>query len=153
MVEYKGTLIVVSHDREFLDNVVTSTLAFEAGGHLLSYAGGYSDWLKQGKALNEADNPNQNSKQNDKPNDNDTKPDNKSAKPEKLSYKLQLELNQLPDKVELLEQQVSDLQAQTQQQDFYGQAFEKVQPVLNRLAAKQNELEQTIERWSELEKM
>ncbi|MEX2352735.1 MAG: ATP-binding cassette domain-containing protein, partial [Gammaproteobacteria bacterium] len=56
LCEYKGTLIVVSHDREFLDNVVTSTLVFEEGGIIRRYAGGYTDWLKQGKGLREEDN-------------------------------------------------------------------------------------------------
>jgi ATP-binding cassette subfamily F protein uup len=57
LTEYNGTLIVVSHDREFLDNVVTSTIAFEENGVLQEYVGGYSDWLRQGKALAEVDDP------------------------------------------------------------------------------------------------
>ena len=151
LVEYKGTLIVVSHDREFLDNVVASTLVFEEGGHVQAYAGGYSDWLKQGKLLNEADNPNAGKKSNT--NDDDTGVVDKPKKSKKLSYKLKIELEQLPDKVEFLEKEINDLQERTQQQDFYSQAFEKVQPILDELASKQSELEQAMERWSELEAM
>jgi ATP-binding cassette subfamily F protein uup len=58
LTDYSGTLIVVSHDREFLDNVVTSTIVFEENGELREYVGGYSDWLRQGKALAEVDDPN-----------------------------------------------------------------------------------------------
>jgi len=57
LCEYEGTLIVVSHDREFLDNVATSTLVFEDGAKVAAYAGGYSDWLKQGRSLSETDCP------------------------------------------------------------------------------------------------
>ena len=62
LIEYEGTLIVVSHDREFLDNVVTSILVFEADGEIREYVGSYSDWARRGRELAEMENPNERSR-------------------------------------------------------------------------------------------
>ena len=149
LCEYEGTLIVVSHDREFIDNVVTSTLVFEADGRVLAYAGGYSDWLRQGKHLRETDDPNRIKKDNDAVPANVT--GNKSGK--KLSYKLKLELDQLPDKISQLEHIVAELQSRTLEPGFFSQDHEIYQQVLAELASREGELEQTMDRWSELETM
>lgn len=149
LCEYKGTLIVVSHDREFLDNVVTSTLVFEDDSNVVAYAGGYSDWLKQGKHLNEADNPYQNKKGRNQTSINEE--EKRPVQSKKLSYKLKLELEQLPDKIEALEKEIGSLQEQTQKADFYSRDYQEVQPILDDLSLKQSELEQALERWSELE--
>ncbi len=148
--EYEGTLVVVSHDREFLDRVVTSILVFEDAGKVQAYAGGYSDWLRRGRSLTETDNPKRTRLPRGPTSDSK---DEKGNQGKKLSYKLKLELEQLPDKIEALEKEVADLEEQTVHPDFYTQPFDKVQPVLDRLTAKQSELEQAIERWSELETM
>jgi len=148
--EYEGTLVVVSHDREFLDRVVTSILVFEDAGKVQAYAGGYSDWLRRGRSLTETDNPKRTRLPRGPTSDSK---DEKGNQGKKLSYKLKLELEQLPDKIEALEKEVADLEEQTVHPDFYTQPFDKVQPVLDRLTGKQSELEQAIERWSELETM
>src|SRR5690606_33798530 len=105
LAEYDGTLIVVSHDRHFLDAVVTSTLVFEANGRVVRHAGGYSDWLNRNEALATTDAPR--GARDDKP----KAPPKPSAAPRKLSYKLQRELDGLPDEVDRLEQEVAKLQA------------------------------------------
>ncbi len=149
--EYKGTLIVVSHDREFLDKIVTSTLVFEGTGKVQAYVGGYSDWLRYGRSLTETDNTNQIGRRTKGPSPGSK--DEKGNQRKKLSYKLKIELEQLPDKIEALEREVAGLEEQTVHPDFYTQPFDKVQPILDRLTSKQSELEQAIDRWSELEIM
>lgn len=146
LVEYNGTLLVVSHDRAFLDNVVTQVLVFEQGG-VQRYVGGFSDWIKRGKTLAEKDDPRKRNAEGGIAAGRE-KPRSSSVK---LSYKLKLELEQLPDRIEALESEIAELQAKTSDPDFYSKAFEQVQPVLDKLAAKQAELEQAIERWAELE--
>ena len=146
LVEYEGTLIVVSHDREFLDNVVTSILVFEADGSIRQYVGGYSDWKRRGRLLAETENPNKSGDESNKKHQSD------AAKTRtKLSYKDQRELNGLPGQIEALEQQCQALQEQIAAQDFYNQPHATTQAVLDRLKDAEEELETTIERWSELE--
>ncbi len=143
---YSGTLIVVSHDREFLDNVVTSTLVFEADGDVREYPGGYSDWLRKGRSLAASDDPH--AAANGR---------RKSAEPRaaklqtKLSYKDQRELDQLPAEIDALEQSVSDLQILVSGPDFYTRDQTTVRDTLDRLRAAESLLERRIERWSELE--
>jgi len=148
LVEFGGTLIVVSHDREFLDNVVTSTVVFEEDGRIQEYAGGYSDWLRQGHRLAETDSP-------------DTANERKQAaaerrkktQPTKLSYKDQRELNSLPAEIDSIEASISDMQRVVSEPDFYSQDQETVQAQLRKLTDAEALLEQRIERWSELEIM
>ncbi|MFB3061598.1 MAG: ABC transporter ATP-binding protein, partial [Candidatus Binatia bacterium] len=148
---YKGTLIVVSHDRKFLDNIVTSTLVFEDTGKVQPYVGGYSDWLRRGRSLTETDNPTQTRHRTKGPTtDSQYK---KGTQGKKLSYKLKLELEQLPDRIDALEKEVAELEEQTAHPDFYTRPFDKVRPILDQLTAKKSELEQAIDRWSELEIM
>lgn len=148
--EYTGTLIVVSHDREFLDNVVTSVLVFEAGGKIQRYIGGYSDWLRHGKDLAETDNPDKLNKKNGKPAKATAAP---GSAPKKLSYKLQREFDQLPDTIEALEQTVTALQQQTAEPDFYTRPYAQIQPILDDLKVKQEQLNTAMERWMELDAM
>ena len=148
LVQYQGTMILVSHDRNFLDNVVTSTLVFESGGVVQEYAGGYSDWLRQGHQLLEVDQPDKqlaaanNKEVRSRTNDN-----------KKLSYKYQRELDLLPNEIEKLEQKILELQHVVSNPDFYSQEYKKTQDVLDELAYTEEELEQKIGRWSELEGM
>ena len=145
--EYEGTLIIVSHDREFIDNTVTSTLVFEDEGKVRAYPGGYSDWLQQGQHLRETDDPNKTNAEKATPSANAGNP--KPAT--KLSYKLKLELEQLPDRIMALENAIAQLQSMIQKSDFYSQSHDRYQPVLDELALKEQELQQTIDRWGELE--
>lgn len=146
LVHFAGTLIVVSHDRDFLDNVITSTLVFEEDGNVGHYVGGYSDWVRQGKELKDKESPNaKNSSEKSK------QKQALSVKPKKLSYKLQLELDNLPGKIEALEKKMASLQQQTSAADFYQQDFAETQPILDKLAETQKELDKAMERWMELD--
>ena len=146
LTEYNGTLIVVSHDRQFLDNVVTSTIVFEAGGKLKEYVGGYSDWLRQGKELAEAENPVENEAVADQQN---TALTNRTAK--KLNYNEQRELDQLPKNIQEFENRVNSLEAQVSAADFYVQDHEITKPILQDFSQTQQLLDQALERWTELE--
>ncbi|MGK0297978.1 MAG: ATP-binding cassette subfamily F protein uup [Gammaproteobacteria bacterium] len=148
LTEYKGTLIVVSHDREFLDNVVTSTLVFEDDGQIQSNVGGYSDWLKQGRALRKDNEPIRIAEK-----ETSVIEGEKKKKSNKLSYKYQQELYKLPDQIERLEKEIENLHEKTRDPSFYEKSFEKIRIVLDGLAEKEKELEQLTGRWAELEQM
>jgi ATP-binding cassette subfamily F protein uup len=150
LMEYEGTLIVVSHDRAFLDNVVTSVLVFEEGGAVNRYPGGYSDWRRKGRALAVKDGPRV-------PGPKPVKaaaPEARTVeRPVKLGYKLKLELDALPGKIEALEKRVAELEAQAAAADFYAKPFAEVEPVLNEIASTRRALEEILERWIELESL
>jgi ATP-binding cassette subfamily F protein uup len=147
--EYSGSLIVVSHDREFLDNVVTSILVFEQDGSIQRYAGGYSDWMRRGKTLATTDTP----RDRNKAAANEERKLRNRGAPTKLSYKLQRELDELPQRIATLEDQIVQLEAQSSDADFYSRAYSEVEDVLQTLTGKQQELERCLERWVELEEM
>ena len=146
LAEYSGTLIVVSHDREFLDNVVTSTIVFEEGGKLREYVGGYSDWLRQGKELAELDRYESRAKSEPGKGTTDERP-----RVAKLSYKEQRELDKLPEQIESLESRIDKLGKEISASDFYSKGHELTQPVLAELADRQAMLDQVLERWTALE--
>ncbi|MYM62119.1 ATP-binding cassette domain-containing protein [Pseudomaricurvus sp. HS19] len=151
---FEGTLLLVSHDRAFLDNVVTSTIAFEGNGRVMEYVGGYEDWLRQGGHWQEegsaaggageaADVP---------PVASAPAPAAKTAgSPKKLSYKLQRELEALPGEIEALELAIADLESDISNPDFYQQEQQEVQDTLAKMSALQAQLEEKFERWDELE--
>ncbi len=146
LTAYNGTLIIVSHDREFLDNVVTSTIVFEENGELREYVGGYSDWLRQGKALAEVDDPSVD------PGVDATHTENRpKQKTKKLSYNEQRELEQLPRQIEELESKVDSLLMKISARDFYAQDREETRPILQKFAEAQQALDMNMERWTELE--
>jgi ATP-binding cassette subfamily F protein uup len=139
LIDYKGTIILVSHDRAFINNVVTSTLAFEGQGAFNHYVGGYNDWLRQRtKQLN----------QTSKPKKTDTRIKKKTVK---LSYKDQRELNELPGQIEKLETEIDKISQQMSEPDFFKSAREQVQKTEKRLLQLQNMLSQCYERWEILE--
>ena len=148
LCEFSGTLIVVSHDREFLDNVVTSTIVFEDDGRIQEYVGGYSDWLRQGKHLAEADNPFEVERRKLAAAER-----KRQQKPTKLSYKDQRELDQLPAEIDSLESAVSALQQTVAEPGFYARDQDVIQSTLRDLADAEALLESRIERWSELEEL
>jgi ATP-binding cassette subfamily F protein uup len=149
LCEFKGTLIVVSHDREFLDNVVTSTIVFEKDGRIQEYVGGYSDWLRSGHELAETEDPFGLSVAERKQAAAVERRMQKKAT--KLSYKDQRELDQLPAEIESIENSIAELQLVVSQPDFYSQDHELVQDKLKELADTEAQLEKCVERWSELE--
>ena len=146
LCNYSGTLIVVSHDREFLDNVVTSTIVFEDDGRLQEYVGGYTDWLRQGHQLAVTDRP-----QVSEAKASETAERRKNRKKTKLGYKDQRELDQLPADIESLEANIAALQETIVAADFYSQDNEFVQRTLQELCEAESSLEQSVERWGELE--
>jgi len=147
LAEYQGTLLIVSHDREFLDNVVTSTLVFEQDGGIRKYAGGYSDWLARSRQLMERDNPKTKYGKNSEGSDGKKH----GNKPGKLSYKLKLELKNLPDRIAVLETEIDTIQKEISGSGFYAQDYQTIQAVMDRLGERQQALEQELERWVELE--
>jgi len=149
LAEFGGTLIVVSHDREFLDNVVTSTIVFEKGGVVREYVGGYSDWLRQGRELEELDNPAKTRARAEKQAAAASRPAAPAV--EKLKYHEQRELDALPDTIAALEAAIAALEARIAEPGFYAGSPEDVQPILDELAAKQADLETKVDRWSVLE--
>tara|TARA_R110002049_G_scaffold45948_1_gene133681 strand:- start:57673 stop:59559 length:1887 start_codon:yes stop_codon:yes gene_type:complete len=148
LVDYTGTLLLVSHDRVFLDNVVTSILVFEANGGVQEYVGGYSDWVKRGKVLTEADVPDE-VRVIEQP--EDTPRAESKVKTKKLSYKLQRELDELPALIETLESDIDYLQTQIAQPSFYDKDYNETRDVLDALANTQARLDAAMNRWAELE--
>ncbi|MCG7930668.1 MAG: ATP-binding cassette domain-containing protein [Candidatus Thiodiazotropha lotti] len=145
LVSYQGTLLLVSHDREFLDHSVTSCLIFEGEGRVIESVGGYSDWeQKQQQITISRDNAAQ-----EKVKSQRQKPKNRTAK---LSYKDQRELDQLPQQIEQLEQSLSGLQEQLSDPDLYqtGEA-EQVVELQQQMTEVEHDLEQAYARWEELE--
>ena len=145
---YTGTLIVVSHDREFLDNVVTSTIVFEEDGRIQEYVGGYRDWVRQGKQLAVTDNPHEINKRR-----KEAAERRKRRQPNKLSYKDQRELDALPAEIESLETSIAGLQHTVAEPGFYAQDNDTVQATLTELADTEALLEQRVERWGALESL
>ncbi len=146
LCEYNGTLIVVSHDREFLDNVVTSTIVFEENGRIREYVGGYSDWVRHGKQLAVTDSPREVAERKRRA------AERRGQRPAtKLSYKIQRELDGLPAEIETLEAALADLQNTVADPGFYAQGDDTVRATLERLAETEAELERHIDRWGELE--
>jgi ATP-binding cassette subfamily F protein uup len=143
--DYSGTLMVASHDREFLDNVVTSVLVFEDTGTIERYVGGYSDWLRRRRALRVLDDPGGERKA-------DTKTRRfRSSGSTKLSYKDQRELDALPERIQELESRVEALDATMAEPGFYALPFAETGPVLESRDEARVELEAAMARWLELE--
>ena len=145
LAEFSGTLIVVSHDRRFLDNVVSSTIVFEDGGRVREYVGGYSDWVRQGHQLAEVENPETES----------AAPANSAAAPEqalpkKLGYREQQELDGLPDRIDELERSIAGLEKTLSDPGLYAGDPAEVQAAASELKERQDALDVAIERWTEL---
>ena len=144
LLDYSGTLLLVSHDRTFLNNVVTSTIAFEGNGKVYEYIGGYDDWLRQKR--DDAKIQKVNTTKNERTTNTASK---KSTK--KLSYKFQRELDQLPNEIDKLETQIDEITQQMAKPEFYQQDASVVAEAGNKLKSLQEELENCLIRWEELE--
>jgi ATP-binding cassette subfamily F protein uup len=149
LTEYQGTLLLVSHDRQFLDNIVTSTLVFEGEGEINEYVGGYNDWLRQ-RPVKDVAAPAKVEVRTESVEKTAEKPKRATAK---LSYKLQRELDALPDELEAAEAAVEAQQSVCSAADFYQGAHETVAAELAKLAELEQRLEALMERWVELEAM
>jgi ABC transport system ATP-binding/permease protein len=147
VAEYAGTLLLVSHDRAFLDNVVTSTLVFEGAGSVNEYVGGYSDWLRQRKANTAATKAPSNAQP--EPSVPPTPP--AGIKPRKLSYKDQRELDAIPKTIERLESEQAELTAALGDPELFKRSPAEAAAAAQRLQAVVHELEAVFLRWEALE--
>jgi len=139
---FPGTVLLVSHDRVFLDRVVTSTIAFEGSGKVQEYVGGYEDYLRQ-RDLPRATAPVSAEKT--------ARPDAKRGRARKLSYKEQLELDGLPERIAALEGEQKQLRDEVASPEFYKSPKDRITAVLARIDAVQVDLDAVLERWVELD--
>jgi ATP-binding cassette subfamily F protein uup len=146
LLEYGGTILMVSHDRAFLNNVVTSTIVFEGKGRLQEYVGGYDDWLRQRAVQDE---PSKTAPEEQKP-----KKDRPPKEKQKLSYKETRELAELPLKIEALEQEKERLLETLNSPAFYaGRDADEINKASDRLKALEEELDGAYGRWDDLESL
>jgi ATP-binding cassette subfamily F protein uup len=154
LIDFDGTLLLVSHDRAFIDNVVTQLWVFDGTGHIDEHVGGYSDWQERQKSApaKAAVNTSKHASApvNDKP---AAKAEEKPAEKKKLSYKLQRELEQLPEQIADTEAKRDKVLAETQAGDFYSGDADYVQKTLAKLTELEEVLEAMEMRWLELEEM
>ena len=149
LMEFKGTILMVSHDREFLNNVVTSTIVFEAEG-INEYVGGYDDWVRQtgGALVAKAEIKPPKAEPKAKPNKQSD-----SDAPRKLKYKERLELEKLPTEIDELEQKIAAIHADMADPEFFKAAGEKIAEVQKQLADHEENLAKAMTRWEELESL
>ena len=140
VAEYQGTILLVSHDRAFIDNVVTSTLVFE-NGQVNEYVGGYEDWLRKRRITEKV-----------KKTDKKTTDKKKNRTKEKRSYKEQRELEQLPEKIEKLEQSQKALHQEMSDPEFFKQRPAIIEEKKHELQKIEEALNYAYQRWEELEK-
>jgi ATP-binding cassette subfamily F protein uup len=145
LVDFKGTLLIVSHDRAFLNNVVTSSIVFETDANgesvIREYVGGYDDWLRQ-RPVFEAEAPKVEAKKTPAP--------KVATKARKLSFKEQRELEGLPALIEKLEKEQADLAEKMADASFYQGGAGAAATATSRLAAIEEELLGAFARWEEL---
>ncbi|MCA9728807.1 MAG: ATP-binding cassette domain-containing protein, partial [Candidatus Eisenbacteria bacterium] len=155
---FDGTVLLVSHDREFLDNVVTSTLVFEGAGRWMEYAGGYEDWLRQRKA-DETESKRLATRSSaaaggtKRSSGDESGSSAVSAKARKLGYQEKRELDALPDRIEKLEVEKNRLFTLLSSPDFYRTRTDEIATTKDRLATIEEEILAAYERWETLEKI
>jgi ATP-binding cassette subfamily F protein uup len=150
IADFDGTVLLVSHDRVFLENIVTSTLAFEGGGRVEEYVGGYEDYLRQSSARLQprvADRKLENPQHSIE----EARRATKVARREKLSHKEQRELEALPAHIEALEAEHQRLRQESESPDFYKESADHIHAVLARIEQSNIELEAALARWVELD--
>ncbi len=150
LMEFQGTLLLISHDREFLNNVVTSTVVFEGEGRWTEYAGGYDDWVRQSGAAR------QSRVDKAEPKKREGSPDGKNgrkspARPKKLTFKESRELEALPPMIETLEAEKAALFAELETPDFYRKKGDAVAQTNKRVSEVTAQIEAAYARWEELE--
>ncbi|HIJ77944.1 MAG: ATP-binding cassette domain-containing protein [Desulfobulbaceae bacterium] len=145
LLEYKGTLLLVSHDRAFLNNVVTSSLVFEGQGRVTEYAGGYDDWLSQ--------RPTEMAEEAKKSASMGKKNRTKKEPPRKLSYKQAQELAELPQQIEQMEAEQKALYKTMATADFFQQDAKIINTATDRMTELEEKLPVAYARWEELEKI
>lgn len=152
LLNFQGTVLLVSHDRQFMDNVVTSLMVFEGSGVVNEYVGGYSDWSRKGGKLVSTEGVE--SVQVGDSKEKIIEPQvavQPAQKTKKLSYKEQRELDAQPALIEKLEAEHAKLAELISQPDFYNKDGEEVEKTLKKVADSQSLLDQAYKRWDELE--
>jgi ATP-binding cassette subfamily F protein uup len=145
LMDYPGTVLLVSHDRAFINNVVTSTLALEGEGRVHEYVGGYDDWMRQSQRKIQA------TTVPVKIEENKVAPSPQKNKPLKLSFKEQKELDALPKRIEELESEQQQIIQSMADPAFYRESGDKVASHKARLEVLEKELAEAYKRWEELE--
>jgi ATP-binding cassette subfamily F protein uup len=138
LIEFSGSLILVSHDREFIDNTVTGTFVFDSPGEVNEYVGGYEDWLRQRPQAEEITNIRQREQKT-------------GSKPPSPAGKQSKELKSLPSKIEKLEAKIAGIHAQFAEPGFFQQNEETIKKAQQNLHSSEKQLEQLYQRWEELE--
>jgi ATP-binding cassette subfamily F protein uup len=138
LVEFKGTLLLVSHDRTFIDNIVTSTLVFDAPGEVNEYVGGYDDWLRQRPSIVEPQKASSAARKQEKP------------RP-RINQQGQKELKSLPRKIEKLESEIAELQRCMADPKFFQQESQLMRETQKQLAEQEQSLQELYQRWELLE--
>jgi ATP-binding cassette subfamily F protein uup len=146
LVEWGGTLLLVSHDRAFLDNVVTSTFVFTGDGRVSEYVGGYADWVRQRPSAKAPSPKDTTGKRTVAP-----KTPPVAARPKKLSFKEKRELGELPALIDALELEQRELNAKIASPDFYKESADAIKASLARVDELENTLTTAYTRWSELD--
>lgn len=151
IAEYQGTVLLVSHDREFVDNTATAVLYFEGEGHIAEIIGGFQE-LEHYLAAKGTNAP---ATQSDNSSDKPQRSNNKGSaqRKKKLSYKLQRELDSLPETIAEQEQRLEELQQQMNEPEFFNQPIEATEPVMTEVAQLEERLMELLERWEELENL
>jgi ATP-binding cassette subfamily F protein uup len=157
LIKFDGTVLLVSHDRQFMDNVVASTMVFSESGRVVEHVGGYSDWVRKGGSLSESENI----LKKDKVDSSKIKSGGNEAnsslhietKKNKISHKEQRELQNLPKSIEKLEAAKNSLEILISASDFYNNENLMIQKILKDLSDLQDKLDITYQRWEELENL
>jgi ATP-binding cassette subfamily F protein uup len=148
LVEYEGTVLLVSHDREFLNNVVTSTIVFEGNGKVTEYVGGYDDWLRQRKSILQ-ERTDQSVKQEKSA--AAEKPRTQRERQRTLSFKEKKDLEELPGRIESLEAERDGLYVSLADPDFYRQDGSRISTFKARMEELEKDITAAYEQWDLLE--
>ena len=154
LIDYDGTVLMVSHDRDFLNNVVTSTIAIEGNGLVKEYGGGYDDWMIQSGAAEKkysVDQERKTERELKKADRQARKQQKKADLPRKLSFNENKELQELPAKIEKIEKEIQTIHDLMAEPEFYKQGSSIISETNERAARLDSELAQAYARWEELE--
>lgn len=142
LMDYDGTVLIVSHDREFLNNIATSTIVFEGDGRVEEYVGGYDDWLRQRRPAG--------SERTEKP-AKTAKPRQKQERPRVMTFKEKKELETLPLLIESLETELAGLNQSLADPELYKQAGSRIPEIKTRISEIEKEISEAYKRWEILE--
>ncbi|MCP4709794.1 MAG: ABC transporter ATP-binding protein, partial [Planctomycetes bacterium] len=144
LLDYHGTVLFISHDREFINNIATGTFIFEGDGFVKEYAGGYDDWIAQRKTKTTADPTAKKLPKKPRKKNND-------EKPPRLTYAQQIELEKLPLQIEKLEEQLAQIHQQLADPDLYKKPPEIINQLKSDAQNLEAKLQSTYAHWEELE--